>query len=52
MILVDTGSLIALIDAGQGEDHRRCVKIKRIFTLDSDFYVYRLYGKESFNVIP
>jgi uncharacterized protein len=136
MILVDTGPLIALIDAGQGEAHRRCVatyqkistpmlttwcclteamyfldqlrgwsaqdtlwqfvdrevlvlhtadlieqhrmrelmaqyqnvpmdladaslvtlaereKIKRIFTLDSDFYVYRLYGKESFDIIP
>lgn len=25
---------------------------KQIFTLDSDFYVYRLYGKENFNVIP
>ncbi len=27
-------------------------KIRRIFTLDSDFYVYRLNGKESFDVIP
>jgi uncharacterized protein len=27
-------------------------KIKRIFTLDSDFYVYRIYGKECFDVIP
>lgn len=136
MILVDTAPLIALIDAGQGEAHRRCVdtyrtlpvpllttwcclteamyflyqlrgwsaqevlwqfverkalslhvsglseqkrmrelmeryqnvpmdladaslvavaeakKIRRIFTLDSDFYVYRLYGKEGFDVIP
>lgn len=136
MILVDTAPLIALIDAGQGEAHRRCVdtyrtfptpllttwccfteamyflyqlrgwsaqeilwqfverkalslhvpslseqkrmrelmaqyqnvpmdladaslvavaeskKIRRIFTLDSDFYVYRLYGKEGFEVIP
>lgn len=136
MILVDTAPLIALIDAGQGEAHRRCVetyctlsvpllttwccfteamyflyqlrgwsaqavlwqfverkalslyspglaeqtrmrelmeqyqdvpmdladaslvtiaevkKIKRIFTLDSDFYVYRIYGRESFEVIP
>lgn len=25
---------------------------KQIFTLDSDFYVYRLYGKGNFNVIP
>jgi uncharacterized protein len=29
-----------------------CKKVNRIFTLDSDFYVYRLYGKESFDVIP
>jgi predicted nucleic acid-binding protein len=27
-------------------------KIKRIFTLDSDFYVYRLYDKDAFDVIP
>lgn len=27
-------------------------KIKRIFTLDSDFYVDRLYDKEAFEVIP
>jgi uncharacterized protein len=27
-------------------------KVNRIFTLDSDFYIYRLYGKESFDVIP
>jgi hypothetical protein len=136
MILVDTAPLIALIDAGQGEAHHRCVatyrtialpmlttwccfteamyflyqlrgwsaqdvlwefverealilhhttlseqkrmrelmaqyqnvpmdladaslvavaesfKIKQIFTLDSDFYVYRLYGKDGFEVIP
>nr|WP_317270313.1 PIN domain-containing protein [Arthrospira sp. PLM2.Bin9] len=26
--------------------------IKRIFTLDSDFYVYRLYDKDAFEVIP
>lgn len=136
MILVDTAPLIALIDAGQGTAHQRCVetyrlinepmlttwccfteamyflyqlrgwsaqdilwqfierealflhnthlieqirmrelmaqyqdlpmdladaslvtlaehtRIKRIFTLDSDFYVYRLPGKESFEVMP
>jgi hypothetical protein len=28
------------------------IRSKRIFTLDSDFYVYRLYGKEVFDVIP
>lgn len=27
-------------------------KIKRIFTLDSDFFVYRLYDKDAFDVIP
>lgn len=27
-------------------------KIKRIFTLDSDFYVYRLYDRDAFEVIP
>lgn len=26
--------------------------IKKIFTLDSDFYIYLLYGKEPFEVIP
>jgi len=26
-------------------------KIKRIFTLDSDFYVYRLYDRDAFEVI-
>ena len=136
MILVDTAPLIALIDAGQGEAHHRCVKayrdleepmvttwccfteamyflyqlkgwkaqdilwqfvvrkslqlhvsrpseqlrmrelmeqyqdvpmdladaslvvtaetlgMRRIFTLDSDFYVYRIKGKEAFIVIP
>jgi len=26
--------------------------IRRIFTLDSDFYVYRLNGRDSFEVIP
>jgi uncharacterized protein len=25
---------------------------KSIFTLDSDFYFYRIHGKESFEVIP
>ncbi len=25
---------------------------KRILTLDSDFYVYRIHGKDSFDVIP
>lgn len=136
MILVDTGPLIALIDAGQGEAHSRCVEAhqritgpllttwpclteamyflyelrgwsaqeilwqflerkalelhlasileqnrirklmekyrdvpmdladaslvaaaetrgsNRIFTLDSDFYVYRLNNKDGFEVIP
>ena len=27
-------------------------KIKQLFTLDSDFYVYRLYDKDAFEVIP
>ncbi|VXD17240.1 conserved hypothetical protein [Planktothrix serta PCC 8927] len=27
-------------------------KIKRIFTLDSDFYIYRLYDRDAFEVIP
>jgi predicted nucleic acid-binding protein len=136
VILIDTGPMVALIDAGQGEAHRRCVEahrnlsapmlttwccfteamyflyelrgwsaqavlwqfiergalmlhsadvteqqrirslmekyrdvpmdladaslvalaqtrgIRRIFTLDSDFYVYRLNGRDSFEVIP
>lgn len=25
---------------------------KRILTLDSDFYVYRIHGKDSFEIIP
>ena len=136
MILVDAGPLIALIDAGQGDAHLRCVEayrrfnepllttwsclteamyflyelrgwsgqkvlwqfiergalhlhqaegleqrrirklmeqyrdvpmdladaslvataesrgIQRVFTLDSDFYIYRLTGKDAFDVIP
>lgn len=136
MILVDAAPLIALIDAGQREEHRRCVeaytnimvpllttwccfteamyflyqlrgwqaqnilwqftqrkalflhpissgeqhrmqelmeqyqdvpmdladaslvaaaealRMRSIFTLDSDFYVYRLHGMEAFEVIP
>jgi predicted nucleic acid-binding protein len=27
-------------------------RLKRIFTLDTDFYVYRINGKDSFEVIP
>jgi uncharacterized protein len=26
--------------------------LKRIFTLDSDFYVYKINGKDSFDVVP
>ncbi|MGH2412686.1 MAG: type II toxin-antitoxin system VapC family toxin [Microcystaceae cyanobacterium] len=136
MILVDTGPLVALLDKGQGEAHRRCTAAyqnltapllttwcclteamyflyelrgwsaqsalwqfverkalflhaadskeqrrmkalmeqyqnvpmdladaslvavaetrgsRRIFTLDSDFYIYRLYGKDPFEIIP
>lgn len=29
-----------------------CQKIKQIFTLDSDFYAYRLYDRDAFDVIP
>ncbi len=25
---------------------------RQVFTLDTDFYIYRIAGKESFNVIP
>jgi uncharacterized protein len=28
------------------------LKIKKIFTLDSDFYVYRINETESFEIIP
>lgn len=28
------------------------LELKRIFTLDSDFYVYRINGKTAFDVIP
>ena len=28
------------------------LNMKRIFTLDSDFYIYRLNGQEGFEVIP
>ena len=27
-------------------------RIRRIFTLDSDFYIYRLYDRDAFEVIP
>ena len=32
MILIDTGPLVALIDAGQGEVHTRCVEAHRKLT--------------------
>ena len=28
------------------------LNVRRIFTLDSDFYVYRIHGKEDFEVFP
>ena len=28
------------------------LKLKQVFTLDSDFYVYRINGKDAFEVIP
>jgi uncharacterized protein len=28
------------------------LRLKRIFTLDSDFYAYRLYDKDAFEVLP
>jgi hypothetical protein len=28
------------------------LNISRIFSLDSDFYIYRLQGKKAFEVIP
>ncbi len=36
-------SLVALAEAQ---------RLKRIFTLDSDFYIYRLNNKEAFEVFP
>ena len=26
--------------------------LKQVFTLDTDFYIYRIAGKEGFDVIP
>lgn len=28
------------------------LRIRRIFTLDRDFYAYRIHGKDSFDVVP
>jgi len=28
------------------------IGLKMIFTLDTDFYIYRINGKENFDVIP
>ena len=28
------------------------LKLNRIFTIDSDFYVYRIHDKDAFEVIP
>jgi uncharacterized protein len=28
------------------------LRLKQIFTLDNDFYVYRLYDKDAFEVLP
>lgn len=28
------------------------LNMQRIFTLDSDFYVYRINGKQAFTVVP
>ena len=36
-------SLVALAEASD---------LKRIFTLDSDFYIYRIHDAESFEVVP
>jgi uncharacterized protein len=52
MILVDTGPLIALIDAGQGETHRRCVATYQTISTPMLTTWCCFYGKESFDVIP
>ena len=51
MILTDVGLLIALIDKGQGVAHQQCVEAQQTsLTLDTDFYVYRIADKASFDV--
>ncbi len=41
--LLTPASLVALAEASG---------MKQIFTLDTDFFVYRIGGKDSFDVIP
>ncbi|NJP09658.1 MAG: PIN domain-containing protein [Leptolyngbyaceae cyanobacterium RU_5_1] len=40
-----------LADASLVSAAENC-NLRRIFTLDSDFYIYRLYDKDAFEVLP
>ncbi len=52
MTLTDTSPLLALIDSGLADASlvaaTEVVGIRRIFTLDSDFYVSGIGGKDAF----
>ncbi len=51
MTLTDAGALVALADAtlvAAAESH----SIRQVFTLDSDFRIYRLPDRSAFEVIP
>lgn len=49
MILIDTGPLIALIDAGQGEIHTRCLETQRNIQ-GSLFTTWLCMTKKTFNL--
>jgi uncharacterized protein len=27
-------------------------RLRRVFTLDGDFHIYRLYGRQTFEIVP
>jgi hypothetical protein len=52
MILCDAGPLVALLDNGQPEPHKQCLKLTCVFTLDHHFYAYRTLDGNALDVVP
>ena len=54
MTLTDAGPLIALIDLADASlvALAEASGVKKVFTLDTDFYIYRIHSKDSFDVTP